>query len=136
MAHLHIHARPNMAAKRKAVETIHISILSQQVQRADGTPPLAGEGFCFFYFLRCVYAYFHSFNFFKTIVVLTWKLVFVCGYLFRNQQPEHNTFEQPCAGTVTVNLYLTRKIRVDLQYVVHSFCISANLSNNFLVIAS
>lgn len=55
-----------------------------------------------------------------------------------------NTFEQPCAGTVTVNLYLTRKIRVDFWTMlffpmfpqVALFCIAANLSNYFLVTAS
>lgn len=50
-----------------------------------------------------------------------------------------NIFKQPCAGTVTVNLYLPRKTRVDLHYFFFKcyfnrlFVYSSDLSNDVLV---
>lgn len=130
--------------QRKAVETIHISILSQWVQQADEAPLLAGEEFYLFYFLIYVNVLLFCFLVFFAVVVVTLKQIFVRAYLFRNCWRQPEPFGQPCAGTVTVNLYLTRKIRVDFWTMlffpvfprVALFCVASNLSNYFLVTAS
>lgn len=89
---------------------------------------------------ECVFVLF----FFLQLLLWLWSrflyVVIYSGIVDDSQ----NTFEQPCAGTVTVNLYLTRKIRADFWTLlffplfprVALFCIAANLSNYFLVTAS
>lgn len=87
--------------QRKGMKTIHISILSQQVQHAYEMLLLAGKDFHFFFF------------FFFTDFDAAFLYVVIYSGIVDDRQ---NIFKQPCAGTVTANLYLPGKTRVDLHF--------------------